>query len=138
MTESFTSELRMNLETKYGKIMGRNTKNSKLFRHTGNWAYKPSMFFCTNIKDAVKTAMNIEASLYEYNESKGEWMEVFDIDYFCEYDEYSKEIIDINLEVLGYKHSIFKGGNILRSAYVGWSREDIPDGAYELAPGLFI
>ncbi len=131
------------------QVFGCKKADSMIFKHTGNWAYRPALFYSCNLVNAVSTAMNIESSLYVWNEEKEEWDIVIDIDsVWCIGDE-EDENGDIAIQNINYdiKNAGFdttfeelrkKKGRIIRSAYQGWRREDIPEGAYELAPGLFI
>lgn len=138
MTELFTNEVKNKLEKKYGAIVGENTENAKLFQHTGNWAYRPQLFFCERIEDAVASARNLEASLYQFNEKTGKWDVVYEIEWFIEWDEDSRDLLNSCLKKLGYDRSIFKDGEVNESFYRGWERSDIPKGAYEIVPGVFI
>ena len=124
-------------EEKYGKVYGRNTKNARIYKHSGNWANKPLMFFAADPQKAVSTALNIDASLSVWNEKNAEWDEIFDIEWLYEADEDAKEIIEEGLERIGLtrKNLVLKG--VYEFAYRGYEMEDIPEGAIHLANGIY-
>ena len=53
-----------------GHIYGQKRSNSRIFKISGNWAYKPTMFYSSSLPNAKATADNIESSLYVWNEAE--------------------------------------------------------------------
>lgn len=132
-----------------GPVFGQKRENSMIFKISGNWAYRPTMFYSTRLENAKATADNIEASLYVWNEETKEWMIVIDRDLVWEIGDESDENGDLALQNLDYdlrkagfdisfEKLCKRKGRIIESAYQEWRREDIPKGAYELVPGIFI
>ncbi len=126
-------------EEKYGKVYGRNSKNARIYKHSGNWARKPLNFFSANAKRAVATALEIEANLCVWNEESSEWDVVLDIDWLYEEhdDEDAAELIKIGLDKIGLKRRDISSGKEYEWAYRGYEMEDIPKGAHYLANGIF-
>lgn len=132
-----------------GPVYGCKRANSMIFKHSGNWAYRPSMFYSTSLANAMATADNIESDLFVWNQEKSEWMLVIDQESvweigneFDEEGDLALQNLNRNLKEAGfeitYEELKKKRGRIIESAYQGWQREDIPEGAYELVPGIFI
>lgn len=132
-----------------GPVYGTKKDNSMIFKISGNWAYRPTMFYSTSLANAKATADNIEASLYKWSEKKQKWMIVIDRDSVWEIGDESDENGDLALQSLDFdlREAGFditfeklrkKKGRIIKSAYKEWERENIPKGAYELVPGVFI
>lgn len=130
-------------------VFGQKRANSMIFKISGNWAFRPTMFYSTSLANAMTTANNIEASLYVWNEEAQEWRTVIDRDCVWEIGDEFDDDGDLALQKLDYylKNAGFditfeelqkKKGRIIRSAYQDWRREDVPKGAYELVPGVFI
>lgn len=132
-----------------GHIYGQKRSNSRIFKISGNWAYKPTMFYSSSLPNAKATADNIESSLYVWNEAEEKWMIAIDRDCVWEIGSEFDEDGDIALQNINsdlkkagfditYEELRKKRGQIIESAYQEWQREDIPAGAYELVPGIFI
>ena len=117
-------------EEKYGKVYGRNTKNARIYKHSGNWANKPLMFFAADPQKAVSTVLNIDASL-------SVWNEVFDIEWLYEADEDTEEFIEEGLEKIGLTRKNLVLKDVYKFAYRGYEIEDIPEGAIHLANGIY-
>ena len=140
---------RKNIQRIEGPIFGKKRENSMIFKISGSWAYRPTMFYSTSLENAKATADNIEASLYVWNGDAQEWMIVIERDFVWEIGDESDEYGDLALQNLDYdlKAAGFditfeelnkKRGRIIESAYQEWRREDIPKGAFELVPGIFV
>ncbi len=57
----------------YAKNKDKLMQKSRIYYHTGNWAYAPAIFEENDILAAISTASNIEGRLYVWNPDISDW-----------------------------------------------------------------